>query len=234
MNCNEARLLIGAEPHGTDARLAAHLAGCESCRGFLREMQTLDTHLRSVLERLPAADPAVTAPPAPRPSRWQRLRSRPSLWALAASIVVLVGAALLWTLRPTTTLAAEVVAHVAAEPQSWSSHEHPSAAELAVILRSAGVLLDESGQVSYARRCWFRGHYVPHLVVRTAEGAFTVMILPEHAVRRRERFHEGGYSGELLPAPTGTLAILGLDGDPAVLDRVSAQVRRSIHWANEN
>jgi len=234
MNCTEARLLIGAEPHGTDSRLAAHLAECDSCRGFQGEMQALDNDLRSVLERQPAASSTASAARARERSRSRRLRPRPSMWALAASIVVLVGAMLIWTLRPSATLAAEVVEHVAAEPQSWSSDEHPSPAALAVILRSAGVRLDESGRVSYARRCWFHGHYVPHLVVRTAEGPFTVMILPEHTIRRPERFHQSGYSGELLPAPRGTLAILGLDGDPAVLDRVSAQVRDSIHWVNVN
>jgi Protein of unknown function (DUF3379) len=231
MNCAEARLLIGADPHGIDASLAAHLAECESCRGYQREMQALDRDLRHVLDRYPAGDAnagATRAPP--RRMRGQRLRQNPSLWALAASVVVLAGATLIWTLHPSPTLAAEVVAHVAAEPQSWSSREHPSPAELAAILQSAGVVLDESGQVSYARRCWFHGHYVPHLVVRTAQGPFTVMILPERTLRRPERFQEAGYSGELLPAPGGTLAVLGLDGDAAALDRVSAQVSRSVHW----
>ena len=36
MNCEHARLQIGADPSASDAGLEAHLAGCADCRGYQR------------------------------------------------------------------------------------------------------------------------------------------------------------------------------------------------------
>lgn len=238
MNCSEARLRIGAEPYTEDTALGDHLRGCEGCRQFLREMRALDVDVRHVLERpVPAAAAAASHPRDSRsaPARAARAISarliRPSRWALAASVVALAGAALLlWALQPTRTLADEVVAHVNGEPHSWSSTEQPTAAGVQAILEAAGVSLSDTREVIYARTCRFRGHDVPHLVVRTAEGPYTVMILPERSVHRLEHFNQGGYAGELVPAAGGTLAILGLQGQSAQLKRVAAEVSRAVHW----
>ena len=54
MNHNEARLLIGADPHAVPPELAEHLAGCPECAQFQREMAALDRqHPRALWSRRP-------------------------------------------------------------------------------------------------------------------------------------------------------------------------------------
>ncbi len=53
MNHNEARLLIGADPHSVPPELAEHLASCPECAQFQREMIALDENIRRALEQAP-------------------------------------------------------------------------------------------------------------------------------------------------------------------------------------
>ncbi|HUL18438.1 MAG TPA: DUF3379 family protein, partial [Steroidobacteraceae bacterium] len=110
MNCTHARLLIGAEPHGTDPELTAHLASCAACATFREEMRALEARIGRALERPPGL---AAARRAQRRAPWQE-------WALAASVLlaVILGAGV-WLLRPSDTLARDLVAHVQHEPDSW-------------------------------------------------------------------------------------------------------------------
>lgn len=70
MNCEHARLQIGADPSASDAGLEAHLAGCADCRGYQREMRHLEGDLHRALDwprggavggGLPTRDEALAA-----------------------------------------------------------------------------------------------------------------------------------------------------------------------------
>jgi len=149
-------------------------------------------------------------------------------WALAASVAVASMLAV-WLLRPTDSLAHDVVAHVEYESGSWSSHEQISAADVKEALAKAGAELDmSSDKIMYAHSCVFHGHVVPHLVVTTPSGPVTVMVLPEEHVKQRMRFQEDGMSGVITPAPHGSLAVI-MQGNENI-DTVADQVQQSIHW----
>jgi hypothetical protein len=219
VNCQDARRLIGAEPYVTSPELAAHLQGCPACAEFQLEMVALEANIRRALEQPPVA-------PAARQSR-RRVVAR-SGWALAASVLLALLATLaVWTLRPANSLAKEVVAHVIAEPQSWAGEGAVSAAALDAILRKNGLILDATPySVVYANSCWFRGHYVPHLVVRTAHSLVTVLILRNEKVEARQRFREDGLSGVIVPASSGSIAVLG-EGS-AQLDDVAQTMQGAV------
>ena len=200
MTCDDARLLIGADPGATTPELEEHLSTCAACARFREEMRALDAEIRRALER----PPDIVRPRSGGPSRtWRQ-------WALAASVVLASFAVLaVWLLRPSDTLAREVVAHVQAEPESWLATQHASAQDIGQALRGAGVALDvTSDRVMYAQSCWFRGHYVPHLVIQTARGPATVLILRHERVRARRSFHEAGMTGLIIPAEHGSIAVL--------------------------
>ena len=167
MTCEEARLLLGAEPGFSGTGLEEHLQGCPACSRFRAEMRTLDANIRRALEQPPQLAHARR-----QAAPWRQ-------WALAASVVFAMFAVVeLWVLRPTDSLARDVVAHVQAEPDSWLATQHVSAQSIGEALHGSGVELNiTSDQVMYAQSCWFLGHYVPHLVVQTAQGPVTVMIL---------------------------------------------------------
>jgi glucose/arabinose dehydrogenase len=96
------------------------------------------------------------------------------------------------------------------------------------VLRKSGVALAPGAVVTYAHSCWFRGQFVPHLVVQSASGPVTVMILPGEQVATRERFNEVPYSGVIAPIDGGSVAVLtrGQGGDlDAVLDSVLAALK---------
>lgn len=228
MRCEEARLRIGAEPGSATPILEEHVQSCPACRQFREEMRTLEANIRRALERPPESvgSPAMGG---------VRTRARgPAVawrqWALAASVTLATVAVLaLWLLRPAESLARDVVAHVRDEPESWLATQHLDAAGLAKALRGAGVELNiTSDKITYAHSCWFRGHYVPHLVVQTAHGPVAVLILRHESVSRRHEFHEAGMSGVIVPDGTGSLAVLARGGGN--VEDIAAQMQQDVHW----
>lgn len=233
MNCHDARLALAADPRSGERALLDHLADCDSCAAYAADMQELDRRLRDALEvpvpeiSLPAMEspgPALT--PLPIRPWWRPAATR--LYALAASlagVALLVG--LLWSVYPRESLADAVVGHMAHEPEAWSASESLPRPAVDAVMAAAGLRLKPSApDVVYANSCWFRGSYVPHLVVRTATGPVTVLVLPHETVERPTRIDERGYRGELVPAPRGSIAVLTRDaGDVAdIAARVLAAV----------
>jgi Protein of unknown function (DUF3379) len=218
VSCEQARLQIGADPGGNAPELEQHLQDCESCRQFRAEMRTLDANIRRALEQPPAS---VGAP---------RFMATWRPWALAASVLLAMVAVLaVWLLRPSDTLARELVAHVQEEPESWLARQHVDAQSIDRALRGAGVELDiTSDRISYAQSCWFRNHYVPHLVIQTAQGPVTVLILRNQHVSARRTFHEDGMTGVIVPAPQGSIAVLTRAG--ANLDAIADQMQQDVRW----
>jgi len=205
MNCQEARLLIGADPGADDPHVAEHVAQCAECARYRQELRDMDRVVSAALRvEFPAAAPRVARAP-----------QRP-LWAVAAGLVVVIVGALAWLLNPRDTFAAQVVDHVNGEAFSLVRTAHAvDAVELERTLSRAGIRLKpDAPLVSYAVTCGFRGHTVPHLVVQTEHGPVTVMVLAEESAGDKpQRFDEGGYRGVVVPAPRGALVVLGQDGD---------------------
>ena len=159
-----------------------------------------------------------------------RVPARPRRWlALAASVVagVLVGSAL-WIGGPRASLAREVVSHVKHEPQSFAStHADPAAVDR--VLRAGGIRLRPGvADVTYASSCPFRGRIVPHLVVRTAHGPVTALILRDEPLARPIRVREDGFRGSLVPAGPGSIAVLG--DTPADLSEITARLEDAVEW----
>lgn len=222
MNCLEFRRLVGAEPARGGGEIDEHARGCAACSEYAQQMRALDRRLHQAL--------CIAVP-----ARRRRLGlpglgfSAQRRWALAASLLTaVIAGSLVWLSFPPTTLAEDVVAHAAHEPESWvTDGADVPPAEVARILRAAGMAEETRfGRISYARSCWFRGHFVPHLVVRDERGPVMVLLLPEETVGRSVRFAEDGYSGVILPAPRGSIAVLA-QADARV-DGVAARVLRAL------
>jgi uncharacterized protein DUF3379 len=227
------RTAILSDPHNADAELRAHREACAECRAFTEQLLKFESRLEQALrvdiapraEVLPFARKRGNAAPAPR--RWL---------ALAAS--VLLGAAIVggvWLTLPQSSLAAAVVAHMAGEPDAWQRTDVAVAEpELADVLKASKLRLKpDAGIVSYASSCTFRGHQVPHLVVQTASGPVTVMVLVHESVRRPTPFASEGYRGTIVPVPGhGSIAVLMRDSGLGAgeIERIAARVDDSIVW----
>lgn len=223
MNCADFRARFGAEPLASDAELEAHRSGCPACAAYARELLALDARLRAALE-VPV--PASVA----RPAAGNRV---PMSYALAAAVVLAaVIAAGLFAAFPRESLAAAVADHAAHEPDSWTAPGPADSDEIRYVLGRSHVALESGGpSVIYAQSCWFRGHFVPHLVVAAEHGPVTVMVLPEVRVGRATPIDEQGYHGVIVPARRGALAILSQRGEAARdVDAVATAVAARIHY----
>jgi hypothetical protein len=109
----------------------------------------------------------------------------------------------------------------------------PDSALSGVLDESHLRLADGAGIVSYANSCGFRGHQVPHLVIQTASGPVTVMVLVHESVAKPVQFAEQGYRGVIVPvAGHGSLAVLtrGPAADIKSVESTAARVLDAIVW----
>jgi Protein of unknown function (DUF3379) len=238
-DCATYRRTLMADPHDPDPALREHRSGCEECNLYADRLLRFESRLERAL-RVPQAaqSSAAAAPPgiATTPLRAPLYRKR---WlAMAASfLVAAIVAGGLWLGVPRSSLAADVVTHMREEPQAWRRTDVPvpNSALQGVLDDSHLRLSNGAGLVSYANSCGFRGHQVPHLVIQTASGPVTVMVLVHEAAKRTEPFEEQGYRGVIVPvAGHGSLAVLtqGTTTDIKTIERIASRVLDSIVWTS--
>jgi hypothetical protein len=226
MNCAHYRKLLLAEPAQIGRNTRTHLDNCVACKEFHDSLSSFEVRLHQAL-CIPVG--RQTLPVELRRDR-PRLLHQPRGWlAIAASalLVLLVGS--LWLGAPARSLAAEVVGHVEDEPGAFAPANQPVSQEKLDIAFSDTQLRVKAAAlvVTYASRCSFRGHRVPHLVVQTDRGPVTVMILVDESVRSSVRFDLQGYEGVLVPLPHhGTVAVLEPEGSSAGTSALAASVIR--------
>jgi len=225
------RRVLLSDPSLLDPELIAHRNACAQCRAFTdRVMGFEDKVARALMVSMTRGADVLHF------TRRNIAASYHPRWmALAASALITLGVVSgIWLAVPRTALAAEVVAHMAGEPNAWNTHAPVPGPKLASVLKSANMRLNpDAPAVSYASSCNFRGHVVPHLVVQTSRGPVTVMVLVHEHVPNATGFDENGYRGTIVPLPQhGSLAVLirTPDGSLATVDAIASQVKSAIVW----
>lgn len=226
MNCLDFRRRIGAEPASHDMALTQHRAECATCAAYQDELLAMDALLaRAMRIPLRPAEPRAKSRPGPRsvppPRRWL---------ALAASLVIgILVAATLWVSYPAPTLASEVMGHVGHEPGAWLASEPLAADAVEAVLAPSGLRLrGETGKVTFAKRCFVERHWVPHLVVQTANGPVTVLVLAHRQIEALVHIDGQEFTGVVLPAPRGSIAVVGRN--VSGLDDIARQVFEAVEW----
>jgi hypothetical protein len=255
MDCAYYRRTLMVDPHDPDPALGEHRATCHDCDLYTQRLLRFESRLERALG-VPVPAQAVSpttaraelgtgAPESGHVIPFRRKSSRAAAdlapyrkgWlAMAASVLLaLVVAGGLWLSAPAPSLAADVVTHMAGEPQAWQRTDVPvPTPALLEVLRSSKLRLGAgAGVVSYASSCEFRGYRVPHLVVQTDSGPITVMVLVHEHVPKTVQFDEQGYRGVIVPvAGHGSLAVLtrGTSTDISTVQRIASRVLESIIW----
>ncbi len=241
MDCAQYRRLILANPHDPNPELRIHLESCRDCPQYTERLLRFEGRLARALHvsapvESGARAVALRATAAHATRRGPAPLVRRGWLAMAASVLIaLVAGGALWLASPHPSLAADVVAHMAGEPQAWQRTEIAvPPAELALVLRDAHMrLIGDPPMVSYARSCLFRGRKVPHLVVQTDMGPVTVMVLVHESVSKPVSFDEEGYRGVIVPVPGhGSLAVLvrGQQAGINAIREIAARVQAAIVW----
>jgi Protein of unknown function (DUF3379) len=229
-----------ADPHDPDPELLAHRESCHDCAAFAERLLRFESRLEHALRvKLPAvnadANGSDRVVPFPVKSPHRAAYRRGWLAMAASGLLAVTVAGVLWVAAPGASVAADVVTHMAGEPDAWRRTDVPVPdAELQEVLRNTHLRLAAgSAMVSYASSCEFRGHHVPHLVIQTGSGPVTVMVLVHERVSKPVRFDEQGYRGVIVPvAGHGSIAVLthGPSTDIKTVERIAAQVLASIVW----
>lgn len=207
MNCLEFHRAVGANPGSSAPELTAHAHDCAACARHWQELRSMEDVIRPALQVQFEDESQVIPLTRGHRKRW----SMPLSIAASVTIAVALGL-ILWLSLPGEALARQLVAHVEHEPQSLVRTSHlVDPRELNAILARSGITLKPGIEsISYAMSCPFRGHPVPHLVMQTEIGPVTVLVLSEETlIKHRETFNESGFSGVIVPAPRGALAVLG-------------------------
>jgi hypothetical protein len=223
MECVEFKLAVGADPRRLSPQARDHMSSCAACEGYAQQLLSLDHLLQRALQVPVATAPAFVAQ--------GRQRSVARWLAVAASLVVTAGiGAATWLALPRSTLASEIIEHVSAEQDIVSAAQPLSTRELNSVLRRAGVRLNGSRQhpVWYATSCPFRGHDVPHLIVQTAQGRVTVLLLAREHVSSVQSFDEQGFRGTILPSGPGSIAIIATN--QAAIEEAAKHVAAAVEW----
>lgn len=223
MNCLDFRRRVGAEPFVADGEIAAHRRDCAACARYQDELQAMDGQIARALAVDPGRIRSTVATPVAAPDRRR-------LFAIAASLVVgLAVGLLLLVSAPRASIAREVIDHILREPGTMGATAPISPAALAGVLDPDGTRLRPGiGDVTFAARCVHDGHVVPHLVVRTPEGPVTVLMLRHREIDEPIEVGEQGFNGVVLPAPRGSIAIVGQGIDN--LDGVAQKVFEAVDW----
>jgi hypothetical protein len=239
MDCASYRRSMMVDPRDRDPALSEHRAACHDCNLYTQRLLRFESRLERALgvsvpaQGESAANASAPARAAPYRTGWSY---RKGWLAMAASVVLaVVVAGGLWLSVPRSSLAADVVTHMAGEPQAWRRTDVPvPVPALEDVLRNSRLRLGAgAGIVSYAASCEFRGHRVPHLVVQTGSGPVTVMVLVHEHVPKSVQFDEQGYRGVIVPVPGhGSLAVLtqGPTTDIDTVEHIAARVLDSIVW----
>jgi len=223
MNCLEFRRAAGADPQHLESDALEHARTCAACARYHAEILELDARIARALA-VPVPDAGARTANSSHHPRRQRL------FAIAASLLLAIGVGTAgWLLFPRESLAAEVVGHMREEPQAWMPHPPVAEALLDAVLKRSGARFSAApGPLTYVQSCWFRGHYVPHLVLKTDSAPVTLMLLRHESVKARTEFDEGGYRGVLLPVGRGSVAVL-TRGAPLPAD-LAERIARSVEW----
>jgi hypothetical protein len=207
MNCIDLRRDVLAQPLRLASEAQLHVRECAACRAFVERQRELEAELFEALN-VPApdglADRVLVA-------HGIRRRRAPWAWALAATVLLAATVAILG--RPAFSgraLASEAIAHVRDEPQSFALVETHVPELLSRELAVQGVgLAVKLGQVTYATLCPTSAGDAHHIVVSTAEGPVTLLLMPgDETHRRRTVVESGGMVAVAMPTARGSIAII--------------------------
>ena len=226
MNCLEFRRRFLEEPAQESEPARAHRESCDRCRHWHAEAQQAESRLRRAL-RIPvpedlAASILLAQTTEDRSQRRQYTRRR-TIWAMAAGLVLAVGAtgALLWSgfKPPLTQLAAEHMGH---EPEALALRAALDSDAIATRLRDAGAqLVSVPGTVTYVQRCPLGLHRSLHLVALEDGAPVTVFFVPGARLQGDRVFEQGPWHGRQHAVNNGLLIVIGTE--PQSLDRVETR-----------
>ncbi len=229
ISCLDFRRRLLADPSARDPKLLHHQHECQACGEFAARLRTDEALIANAvrLEVPEGLAERVMLRQALDATRGQRSR-RFRFVALAASAVLALSAALVVGPlgRPVTTEQL-VMLHIRNELDHLAERRALQLKQVNAVLRPFDTEVGASlGTVHYAGACTIRREAGAHLVIEGQRGPVTILLMPEEGVEGRFRIRDRRFSGVVIPAGGGSIAIVGEDGEP--LDAIESRVERGL------
>lgn len=212
MNCLEFRRHILADPRQPGPAERAHAAACAACADHLEKQRDFDALLFEAMQVTPPdglADRILVA---------RGLRNRRWIWPIAAGVVLTGALVAMWPRWAGDPLGREAIAHVSHEPQAFTAAYPIPDEALATMLSAQGMSVVRAvGRVTYSTLCPVGEQVARHIVVRTAEGPVTLLLMPDDPkARDRSVTQADGLAALTLPAARGSIAIVAASLEQAL------------------
>ena len=212
MNCLQVRRSLLAAPRERDAGLDAHLEACGDCARLAGRLTDLDSRV---------AEAALVPVPDALADRVLRAGRRTPRWryyAAAASVLVAVALGLagprLWdasslsspmeAVGPTHPAVTAIAMVVEQQPAYLDEARGLDLGAMEEGLRRLGLSLKKDGvKVDYAGKCYMPDTACDHLVLETADGHVTVILVPDYPVGSRVLVVDRRMTALVSPAGSG-------------------------------
>lgn len=205
MSCLELRRAAMIDPQRIDAALLEHAEHCETCREFLSQAREMETELEAMLD-VPVPQELrarVFAEAVAGPRRSRR-------YALAAGVALglAAGIGLLWK-RDDPIALAGIEFVIFEEAQAILDAKPADPATLDRVVQKLRVMKPSHfGEAVYLGTCPFRGGMAHHVVVKTAHGKVTLLLMPDRGRVERGAATARGLEAVIAPAKGGSVAII--------------------------
>ncbi|TAK41505.1 MAG: DUF3379 family protein [Betaproteobacteria bacterium] len=205
MNCFEFRRAAMLDPRRLDTEALGHAERCQACGTMLAEALELEAQIENALH-IPVPhglrERAVrNALETPRISRRQALAAGLALAATAA-------ASLLWRRDDPLALAGiDFVVFEEAQAILDAKPADPVALQRAAV-QTGIVLPAQLGELRYVGTCPFAGTTAHHVVLKTAFGKATLLLLPDRPLGARLIASARGLHAAISPTTGGSVVIV--------------------------
>jgi len=237
MDCLTLRRIMLATPRDARPEVIEHLRGCADCDAFVRELENFEQHLHEAAS-VPVPDGlAEQIIVRHREQPWPTLSDRKPRWltrttlALAASVVLALSAIVGYNTVQSSReeLGASFIAHVLSEPEVLQANEHVELARLEqAFSRYGGKLTGTIGDVRHLGRCLIDGVLADHILVQTAHGPATLILIPERRASLSRPMTKDGYAVVILPLRSGSVGIV--TESPKRATEVEGLIKAQVRW----
>ncbi|MGI9332628.1 MAG: DUF3379 family protein [Gammaproteobacteria bacterium] len=253
MNCLEFQRALRIEPNARDARLLEHAASCAVCEASFRRARAFEAKLHGAVNIEPpenmvarvvlaqtiengraTTDDADTRPVGRRAEdrRWWRRAWRGRWKTIAASVALIAITAGIATERSTrdSRLGGELIDMVERATYAMMAKGPVLAPEIEAALGPIGLGMNGEleRKVRFAGQCRLRGRQAGHLVVEGSRAPISIFVMPGQRLSGRSDIENEHWSGVLIPAPGGSIAIIAAPGEP--IEALEARLQDLVRW----
>jgi len=215
MDCLTFRRLLITDPGSDEDRIVGHVAECEQCRDFRRDLRRFSLSLETAIN-LPVPESLcakILLRQSSKPT-WVGAWRIASVLAACCVIAVAIGMRIEAVQSPERWLGAveKYMDQTAVRPDLAATVTHR---DVNKILNRIGVHLNENiGKVTSAVPCVIGNRHGAHLVVSGDKGSVTVLIMPEAEIQNAIEFETTKIVGVIAPCPRGSIAVVGNATEP--------------------